>query len=288
MQLNEIKTPFDTRKFIMVGSDGHSAVIHNKKVQLVSGNIYRGEDETRSGRSWTTCDLYVLYPESEIGLFATEADTDQSVEGYIRGFETNGLTDCASFLKMIQNKIDNDMFIGVHYIKFLEYVAPELVTSAWETRKRYGERKAREYAEKRAAEEKARQEREAAEAAARAEQDAKDRAHFDGWADDMTALKFGKVFASMSGMIRLDGKVMYNYDMIKYLINTGHKPFMEENVWHWKRNGEKSKPKTEYRMQCPDDASASYQINKTEYEFACYLYEKKQAIANKGGQNNGL
>lgn len=288
MKLNEIKTPFETRKFFMIGADGKSVVKHNKKVQLVTGNLYRGEDEKRNGRSWTTCNLFVLYPEAEIGLLVTQADVELTVEGYVKGLEKNGMTDKETFLNMIHNKIENDMYIGKHYIAFLEQFAPELVPETWETRKRYMERKQREYKEKRAAEEKERQEKEAAEAAEKAVQDAKDRAHFDGWADNMTALKFGKVFASMSGMIRLDGKVMYNYDMIKYLINTGHKPFMKEGVWHWKRNGEKSKPKTEYRMQCPDEANASYQINKTEYEFACYLYEKKQAVANNGGQNNGL
>ena len=281
MQLNEIKTPFETRKFFMIGTDGKSVVKHNKKVQLVTGNLYRGEDETRNGRSWTTCDLFVLYPEAEIGLFVTQADVEETVEGYVDGFEKNGMTDKETFLKMIQHKIDTDMFIGKHYIAFLKQFAPELVPDAWEARKRYGERSKHENDEKRAAEEKARQEKEAAEAAEKAAQDARDRALFDGWADGMTALKFGKVFASMNKLIRVDGKILYDYEFIKYRINQGFKPKKRENVQYYKHGGygELTKPKTEYLLTNPENENIGNLVNKTEFEFASYLYERKNQSA---------
>lgn len=277
MKLNEIKTPFETRKFFMIGADGQSVVKHNKKVQLVTGNLYRGEDEKRNGRSWTTCNLFVLYPEAEIGLLVTQADVELTVEGYVKGLEKNGMTDKETFLNMIHNKIENDMYIGKHYIAFLEQFAPELVPETWETRKRYMERKQREYKEKRAAEEKERQEKEAAEAAGKDAQDAKDRAHFDGWADNMTALKFGKVFASMNKLIRVDGKILYDYEFIKYRINQGFKPKKRENVQYYKRGGygELTKPKTEYWLTNPENENIGNLVNKTEFEFASYLYARK-------------
>lgn len=49
-------------------------------------------------------------------------------------------------------------------------------------------------------------------------------------------------------------------------------PDKEENYQYYKRNGELSKPKTLYKYYSPD-GKTYFELNKTQYDFVCYLIE---------------
>lgn len=53
----------------------------------------------------------------------------------------------------------------------------------------------------------------------------------------------------------------------------GCMPDKEENYQYYKRNGKLSKPKTLYKFNLPDNVTY-VELNKTEYNFVCYLLEK--------------
>lgn len=52
----------------------------------------------------------------------------------------------------------------------------------------------------------------------------------------------------------------------------GFYPEKEENVWYYKRNGERNKPKTQYRLMVTN--GQFFEMNKTQYDFVCYLINK--------------
>lgn len=58
------------------------------------------------------------------------------------------------------------------------------------------------------------------------------------------------------------------------LITKGFTPDKKENVQYYKRNGELTKAKNEYRLVSPYN-STFFEIKKTEYDFCCYLIEQQ-------------
>lgn len=58
------------------------------------------------------------------------------------------------------------------------------------------------------------------------------------------------------------------------LITKGFTPDEKENVQYCKRNGELTKAKNEYRLVSPYN-NTYYEINKTQYDFCCYLIEQQ-------------
>ena len=49
MLLSEINTNFETHKVLQYGSDGNKVVKHNVDMQLIKGNLYKGENIKKSG-----------------------------------------------------------------------------------------------------------------------------------------------------------------------------------------------------------------------------------------------
>lgn len=58
------------------------------------------------------------------------------------------------------------------------------------------------------------------------------------------------------------------------LITMGFTPDKKEKAQHYKRNGELTKAKNEYRLVSPYN-NIYYEINKTQYDFCCYLIEQQ-------------
>lgn len=69
-------------------------------------------------------------------------------------------------------------------------------------------------------------------------------------------------------------------DQIVYSIfKENYKPYKEENCWHYKRDGEKSKPKTEYEINTKTENGTYFiSLNKTQYDFAVYVYENFKTL----------
>lgn len=84
---------------------------------------------------------------------------------------------------------------------------------------------------------------------------------------------------------QLDKRVKYNntiYSMKEYIViklSEGSYPVIMENCWHYKRNGEKSKPETQYRLQTDKKGGTYYfKLNKTQGEFCLYCSEKFKTL----------
>lgn len=73
--------------------------------------------------------------------------------------------------------------------------------------------------------------------------------------------------------IRYDGNI---YNMVTFLVGglmDGRIPEKKENVQWCKRNGELSRPRTQYRFLTPD-GSQYWEMNKTYFDFCIYCMEK--------------
>ena len=153
MKLNELTTPFERKKFFTYASDGNTVVTRSKRVQRVSGNVYRGEDNVMQNGAFVNCGLYVGFPETQIGLKMSEVNTERTVEEIVSEVTRYGCANAADFAKEMQTRCENTLFIGKAQISFLEQFRPDMVADCWEARKRLSEKKAAEAAARTAREE---------------------------------------------------------------------------------------------------------------------------------------
>lgn len=95
---------------------------------------------------------------------------------------------------------------------------------------------------------------------------------FLGFTDDVKEPQKTKLENMLKKCYRYNGII---YNIVEFLcvkLLEGCYPEKEDNVWHYKRNGEKSKPKTVYKYMNADNR-AYFELNKTQYDFVCYLLE---------------
>lgn len=93
-----------------------------------------------------------------------------------------------------------------------------------------------------------------------------------GFTDNMNPMQKARAEKTLDKLIRSNGKIMTQKEWVIGKVLENHTPAIEENYTTWnKRTGEVTKPKTDYRLVCPDNTF--YQITKTEYEFAQYILE---------------
>ena len=90
-----------------------------------------------------------------------------------------------------------------------------------------------------------------------------------GWGENMSPLRLGKVMATLESFIRVDGHIMQRHQFIKDKVKDGWLPYKREDETHCY----KGKPRTEHRIE---KDGIYYQITKTEYEFARYLIQNKE------------
>ena len=172
-------------------------------------------------------------------------------------------------LKNLDDAKEMGRFIGNAYIELVRQVDEHRAERYAQARRAYYDRKD--------AEEQTRREQRAAEEAAKEEEkrriDAEARALYCGFADGLTALKFGKVDATLSAKIREDGKITTKREWIENKIAEGWRPLRKDGVvtYYGSRwNVKESKPKTEYRLQ-REGVSEFYRMCKTEHDYAAYL-----------------
>lgn len=108
------------------------------------------------------------------------------------------------------------------------------------------------------------------------------KAEFLGYTSQMTTMQAARAEKQLEKLIRYNGKI-YNYaEYITVILTEGFSPDKKDNVWYWKNDGTKSKPKTIYRLS---NDKYCIEINKTQYDFAVYCtnngYTTAEAIAAK-------
>ena len=95
---------------------------------------------------------------------------------------------------------------------------------------------------------------------------------FLGFTDSIKEPRKTKVENELSASYRYNGKIYNAVTFLCVKLLEGCYPDKEENYQYYKRNGELSKPKTLYKYYNPE-GSCYFELNKTQYDFVCYLLE---------------
>ncbi len=95
---------------------------------------------------------------------------------------------------------------------------------------------------------------------------------FLGFTDGIKEPRKTKVENELSDYYRYNGNIYNAVEFLCVKFLEGCTPDKEENYQYYKRNGELSKPKTLYKYYSPDK-EMYFELNKTQYDFVCYLLE---------------
>lgn len=91
-----------------------------------------------------------------------------------------------------------------------------------------------------------------------------------GFTDAIKEPRKTKVENELSRSYRYNGKIYNAVTFLCVKLLEGCYSEKEENYQYYKRNGELSKPKTLYMYMNPD-GKCYFELNKTQYDFVCYL-----------------
>lgn len=98
-----------------------------------------------------------------------------------------------------------------------------------------------------------------------------------GFTDNLKPMQKAKVENTLNSLIRYNGSILTEKEFVYIKLSLENAiPEQVENYQYYKKNGELSKPKTDYRLNFIDpkhNVECYSEINKTLYEFACYLLE---------------
>lgn len=95
---------------------------------------------------------------------------------------------------------------------------------------------------------------------------------FLGFTDGIKEPRKTKVENGLSACYTYKGNYYNAVEFLCVKLLEGCYPDKEENYQYYKRNGELSKPKTLYKYYSPDGRTY-FELNKTQYNFVCYLLE---------------
>lgn len=93
-----------------------------------------------------------------------------------------------------------------------------------------------------------------------------------GFTDGIKEPRKTKIEDQLNKLYRYNGKIYNAVTFLCVKLLEGCYPEKEENYQYCKRNGELSKPKTLYMYMNPD-GECYFELNKTQYDFVCYLLE---------------
>ena len=278
MTLAELNTPFERHRIIHYGKDGNKVVRHWFEMQHIVGPLYKGR-ETKSEYGGAEYDVFLLFDGVHDGLIferQTRHPEWYTIEKYADRMKEHRCDTLENFFASLDKDMERNVYIGNAIVEFTRQVDAERADRYAlyrEQRLAAQVQKHRAMMEQREAEQRAKEERRKAELEA-------ERAKLLGWADDMTAMRFGRVQSVLDTRIRVDGKVVTKREFIIGLLRDGWMPERKDNVVsyygsRWDRK--ESKPRTEYRM-CKDNLC--YTVSKTEHDFAVYLTNNRERIAS--------
>lgn len=271
MTLAELDTPFERRRAIEYGKDGNKVVRHWYEVQQVIGPIYKSKD-SKDERGVTEFKLFIFFTEKTDGLqfqwlSHPEFYTVEKVADMMRSYQLDSVTHMYANLN---ERMEGNKFIGNAEIEFFRQFDQAAADRYAQYRKDY-------YAKQEEKDRQARLARQAEEDAEKARKQAelaKAKEAYLGWADQMSALRFGQVSVHMEKKSRFDGKVMSHREFIIQSVKDGWMPQRKDGVTTWygsRWEKKESKPKTVYMLS---KDNYCYTISKTEYDFAEYLVDK--------------
>lgn len=91
-----------------------------------------------------------------------------------------------------------------------------------------------------------------------------------GFTDGIKEPRKTKIENELDRLYRYNGNIYNATTFLCVKLLEGCYPDKEENYQYYKRNGELSKPKTLYMYMNPD-GKQYFELNKTQYDFVCYL-----------------
>lgn len=156
MKMENLTTPFETFRVVTYNADQTKAVYHNKSLQLITGSIYRGE--TIKEEYNDHCDVYACYDGIAVGIYLGSVRTDYTVDEVMEQVIRRGMDSLENFIAMMKARLERQDHFRFTEMEFIKYVAPELESQMWESRKIFAEnqeRKRREQAAQREAENQA-------------------------------------------------------------------------------------------------------------------------------------
>ena len=274
MTLDKLTTPFERRRVIEYGSDGNKMVRHWYDVQQVDGTIYKTRDfpDEQGVPQFKLCIFFEGVHDGLRWQWMSHPDW-YTVEKIRDAAKRDHVDTMTTLMVDLFGRIEAGNFIGNAQIEFVRQF--DLTAANW-----FAEHRENFYAKKEEAERQKQAERQAEEDAEKARQQAeleKVKAKYFGWADTMTPVRFGKARAKLEGFIRSEGKIMQLREFVVSLVKDGWTPEKDEVVTTWygsRWDRKESKPKTVYKL-CKNNLC--YAVSKTEYDFALYLVEQKEA-----------
>lgn len=277
MKLIDLNTPFHKKSILTYGRDGVKAVRHYVEIQQIAGSLYKSKTET-VGWGYEQCRLYLCFPCSPVGLDLGSLSFfgERTVEEMEQDSKQNGLDSPEHFIEMADAEAAAGGFIGNAMIEFVKCWAPEKAAEYAAVRQAYLDK-----LEQKRAEEQARRllEQEEKQKVIQQGKNAR-RASLLGWGDALPELQLNRILAVLSKQYRYDGIVKTRLQHVIDCIAEGWIPKRRENVvscYGSKWDVKESKPKTEYRLILPQGENTfSYTVTKTEFDFAVYLYNKKE------------
>lgn len=156
MKMENVNTPFETFKIITYNADQTKALYKNKPMQLITGNIYRGETIKEEYNNY--CDVYACYDGIAVGIWIGSVRTDYSVDEVMKQIRRMDMDSLENYMGAIKTKLEKQDHFKFTEIEFIKHIAPELESLMWESRKIFAEnqeRKHREQAAQREAENRA-------------------------------------------------------------------------------------------------------------------------------------
>lgn len=277
MTLADINTPFERRRFIEYGSVMNKAVRHWHEVQHVIGPIYKGR-ETTNEHGEVEFSIYLLYDGISDGfLYGNQMLHPEryTPEQWLNSVKRDKVDTLENLVADLDTRLEDERFIGNDMILFVQQFD---ATRA----EKYAQHRLNIYQKREEARLKNLQEEKIAEVEALEKERIKksaERAKLLGWADNMTDMRFGKVMATLETLIRVDGKVMSKLEFVKWAVEDGWNPRVEEGVVSYygsKWNPKESKPRTEYHLA---KNGMSYKVSKTEHDFAIYLIGRCDSVS---------
>lgn len=273
MTLDKIVTPFERRRVIEYGKDSNKAVHHWYEVQQVNGTIYKTQDfpDKYGAPQFKLC---VFFDGVQNGLcwkWISYPDR-YTIEQIMDAAKRDCVDSMTNMLADLSGRIDAGKFIGNAQIEFVRQFDTVAANRFAKYREDY-------YAKTEEDERRRKQERETESAAEKARQQAEletAKAKYLGWADAMSPMRFGKVDAVLSSLIRCEGKIVTRREFVIQAIKDGWAPERRDGATNWyggRWEPKQSKPRTEYLLV---RENLSYEVSKTEFDFALYIVGHKE------------
>lgn len=133
MKLSEISTEFETKRVITYNVSGTKAVYHNKKIQHVIDNIYRGESYSDGYNKY--CYIYMVYPEIPVGMWIFSVRIEYEIEEVQKMVNGANIATASDFESTIKERAKNFQHIRFTEIEMMKYICPEMESQLWEARK---------------------------------------------------------------------------------------------------------------------------------------------------------